>query len=215
MADRLEFEQRRDDLTESERVVEHLPDPLGGSVEIELQNDMHMPSVRSVGSIDQTSGMRFWLAVVHRDHVRRGVEQGIAQVNHGSKAGVAKLQPGDGLVFYSPRDVAAPADGRDGTSLQAFTAIGRVADGDPWQAAPMMMGDRGEVSPWRRRVEYLDGVVDAPIAPLLSELELTRATPNWGWIMRRGLLEVTAHDFALISREMGVAHEMGADTLVE
>jgi len=170
---------------------------------------VHTPSVRSVGSNDQTSGMRFWLAVVHRDHVRRGVDQGIAQVNHGSKVGVAKLQPGDGLVYYSPRD-AYP----EGAPLQAFTAIGRVADGDPWQAAPVTMLGRGEVRPWRRRVEYLDGVVEAPIAPLLSVLELTRSTPNWGWIMRRGLLELTANDFALISREMGVAPELGADTLV-
>ena len=160
-------------------------------------------SVRSVGSDDQTSGMRFWLAVVHRDHVRRGVEQGIAQVNHGSKAGVMKLQPGDGLVYYSPKDVYP-----DGVALQCFTAIGRVADGDPWQAAPVTMLGRGEVQPWRRRVEYLEGVVETPIAPLLPVLELTRSTPNWGWMMRRGLLEMTAHDFGLI------AHEMGADSLV-
>jgi hypothetical protein len=152
--------------------------------------------------------MRFWLAVVHRDHVRRGVEQGIAQVNHGSKAGVAKLQPGDALVYYSPRDAAASDDRHEGASLQAFTAIGRVAEGEPWQAAPVAMLGRGEVRPWRRRVEYLDGVVETPIAPLLSVLDLTCSTPNWGWIMRRGLLEVTAHDFGLI------AHEMGADTLI-
>ena len=179
-----------------------------------MQNDVHTPSVRSVGSNDQTSGMRFWLAVVHRDHVRRGVDQGISQVNHGSKAGVAKLQPGDGLVYYSPRDGAVTGDGPDGAALQAFTAIGRVADGDPWQEAPVTMLGREEVRPWRRRVEYLDGVIEAPIAPLLPVLDLTRSTPNWGWIMRRGLLEVTAHDFAIISREMGIASEMGADTLV-
>lgn len=144
--------------------------------------------------------MRFWLAVVHRDHVRRGVDQGIAQVNHGSKAGVAKLQPGDGLVYYSPRD-AYP----DGSPLQAFTAIGRVAVGDPWQAAPVKMFGRGDVRPWRRRVEYVDGVAETPIAPLLPVLELTRSTPNWGWLMRRGLLGVTAHDFATIAKEMGAA----------
>jgi hypothetical protein len=147
--------------------------------------------------------MRFWLAVVHRDHVRRGVEQGIAQVNHGSKSGIARLHPGDGLVYYSPKD-GYP----DGAALRAFTAIGRVAEGGPWQAAPMAMGDRGGVAPWRRRVEYLDDVTEAPIEPLLPVLELTRSTPNWGWIMRRGLLELTAHDFGLI------AHEMGADSYV-
>lgn len=135
--------------------------------------------------------------------MRHGVEQGIAQVNHGSRAGILRLSPGDGLVYYSPKDVYP-----EGAALRAFTAIGRVADGEPWQAAPVAMLTRGEVRPWRRRVEYLDGVVEVPIAPLLPVLELTRETPNWGWLMRRGLLELSATDFAVI------AHEMGADTLV-
>lgn len=148
----------------------------------------------------QDRGVKNWLAVVHRDHVRRGVEQGIAQVNHGSRAGVLRLQPGDGLVYYSPKDVHP-----EGAPLRAFTAIGRVADGEPWQAAPMAMGDRGIVAPWRRRVEYVEAAREAPIEPLLGELELTRATPNWGWILRRGLLEVTPRDFAVIARAMGAA----------
>jgi hypothetical protein len=151
-----------------------------------------------------TRRMRYWLAVVHRDHVRRGVEQGIAQVNHGSRAGIQRMSPGDGLTYYSPRETYP-----DGRALQAFTAIGRVADGDPWQAAPVAMLTRGEVRPWRRRVEYVEGVADTPITPLLPVLDLTRSTPNWGWLMRRGLLELTAHDFGVI------AAEMGADTLIQ
>lgn len=141
--------------------------------------------------------------MVQRDHVRSGVAQGIAQLSHGARAPIARLAPGDGLLYYSPKD-AYP----DGAPLRAFTAIGRVADGEPWQAAPVTMQARGEVRPWRRRVEYVDGVVEAPIGPLLPVLELTRDTPNWGWLLRRGTLEVTAHDFAR------VAEQMGADSLV-
>lgn len=147
--------------------------------------------------------MKYWLGVVHRDHVRRGVELGIAQVNHGSRAGVVRLSPGDGLVYYSPLDVFP-----DGSALRAFTAIGRIADGEPWQGEPVTMRAKGEVRPWRRRVDYTDGIREVEIAPLLPVLELTRDTPNWGWLMRRGLLELTARDFAVIAREMG------ADTLV-
>lgn len=147
--------------------------------------------------------MRYWLGVVHRDHVRRGVDQGIAQLDHGSRTAIARLSPGDGLVYYSPRETSPR-----GRELRAFTAIGRVADGEPWQAAPVSMAGRGEVAPWRRRVEYVDGVEEAPIAPLLPVLELTRATRDWGWVMRRGTLELTSHDFAVL------AAEMGADNLV-
>lgn len=134
--------------------------------------------------------------------MRRGVEQGIAQVNHGSRAGIERMSPGDGLVYYSPRD-AYP----DGIALKAFTAIGVIADGEPWQGAPVTMLAKGAVRPWRRRVDYVEPVAEAPIAPLLPVLDLTRDTPNWGWLMRRGLLEVTSHDFGVIARQLG------ADTL--
>jgi len=47
--------------------------------------------------------MTHWLGAVSRDHVRRGVALGIAQIGHGKRAGLARMQPGDWLVHYSPR----------------------------------------------------------------------------------------------------------------
>lgn len=130
------------------------------------------------------------------------MELGIAQLNHGSRTAISRLSPGDGLVYYSPKDVYP-----DGRPLRAFTAIGRVADGEPWQADAVLMADR-DVRPWRRRVDYAMEAQEAPIAPLLPVLDLTRDTPNWGWLLRRGTLELTPHDFGVIARELG------ADTLV-
>jgi hypothetical protein len=141
--------------------------------------------------------MRYWLGVVHRGHVLRGVSLGIAQTNHGAKAGVMRMQPGDGIVYYSPK-TSYP----DGPALREFTAIGRIADGEPWQA------DEGDRHPWRRRAEYDESAHAVPIAPLLQVLELTRGNPNWGFAMRRGHLEMSRHDFELL------AHEMGADSLI-
>ncbi|MFE3254725.1 hypothetical protein ACFXHE_03560, partial [Nocardia sp. NPDC059229] len=40
-----------------------------------------------------------------------------------------------------------------------------------------------------------------PIDDLRTELDLT-SVPNWGIVLRRGLVELTAHDFDLISRAM-------------
>jgi EVE domain len=137
--------------------------------------------------------MRYWLGVVQREHVLRGVSLGIAQVNHGA-ASIRRFQPGDGLVYYSPK-TAYP----DGDPLREFTAIGRIAEGEPWQA------DEGERHPWRRRVEFDESAHAVPIAPLLEVLELTRGNRNWGFIMRRGQVEVTAHDFGVIATEMGAA----------
>ena len=141
--------------------------------------------------------MRYWLGVVQREHVLRGVALGIAQTNHGAKGGIARMEPGDGFVYYSPK-TSYP----DGDPLREFTAIGRIAPGDPWQ------GEDGEWRPWRRKVDYDGSAVATPIGPLLGVLDLTRGNRNWGFTMRRGHVEVTEHDFRVI------AHEMGADSLL-
>jgi hypothetical protein len=145
---------------------------------------------------------QFWMGVVHRDHALRGVSQGIAQTNHGAKFGIARMKPGDGFVFYSPKDVYP-----DGHSLREFTAIGIVAPGDPWQSASVM-GPGSEVRPWRRKVDWDESAKAAPITPLLDVLELTRGIRNWGLQLQKGHLALSAHDFAII------AHEMGADELL-
>ena len=95
--------------------------------------------------------MRYWLGVVQRSHVLHGVALGIAQTNHGVRSGIQRMQPGDGLVYYSPK-----TDYPDGDPLREFTAIGRIADGEAWQADDTMMvaGKETDRHPWRRRVEY-------------------------------------------------------------
>jgi hypothetical protein len=139
------------------------------------------------------AGEKNWLGVVSRDHVLRGVEKGIAQIGHGKSAGLRRLGTGDGFVYYSPRD-AYPK----GAPVRAFTAIGRVADDEVWQT------DEGEFKPWRRRIDYEPGAVEVPIADLSDRLDLT-AKPNWGYALRRGLLELSPKDFALIQAAMTAA----------
>lgn len=134
--------------------------------------------------------IRYWLAVVQHDHVLRGVALGIAQVNHGARAPLAAMNESDGFVYYSPRETIG------GDPLKAFTAIGRIADDAVYQASD------GDFRPWRRRVEYREDAELAPIRPLLGALDLTRNAPNWGYQLRRGLIELTKHDFEVIGRQM-------------
>jgi hypothetical protein len=155
-----------------------------------------MPSDADVGRDGEHQVMRFWLGVVQREHVLRGVALGIAQINHGSKA-VGRMAPGDGFVYYSPK-TAYPV----GDPLREFTAIGRIAEGEMWQA------EDGDFRPWRRKVDYDGAAVPAPITPLLDVLDLTRGNRNWGYQLRRGQLELTEHDFRVI------AEHMGADSLL-
>ncbi len=134
--------------------------------------------------------MRAWLGVASRDHVRRGVELGIAQIGHGRRAGLARMHPQDWIVYYSPRATLG-----DKEPLQAFTAIGQIVDDEIWQA------DEGDFRPWRRRVDYLAGAVETSVRPLTATLELTRR-PNWGYQLRRSLVELSPEDLAAIRQAM-------------
>ncbi|MFC6356810.1 EVE domain-containing protein [Luethyella okanaganae] len=144
--------------------------------------------------------IRYWLGVVQREHVLRGVSLGIAQLNHGSRSSISRLGESDGLVYYSPK-TSFP----DGERLREFTAIGRVAAGEVYQATdgPAMTTASGETfRPWRRRVDYDHAAVAAPIGPLLPVLDFTSASSNWGFQLRRGLIELSRHDFDVIREQM-------------
>jgi len=158
-----------------------------------------MPTSRSGGS-ERAAGKavtppRFWIGVASRDHVRRGVAGAFCQLGHGKAAPIRRLSPGDWIAYYSPRE-SHP----DGAPLQAFTAIGEVQPGEPYAV------DMGEgFVPTRRDVRFRRRAKEAPIRPLLETLALTRGKPGWGAVFRRGLVEVSADDFARIAAAMAVA----------
>ncbi len=129
--------------------------------------------------------MGAWLGVVSAEHVRRGVELGIAQIGHGKRSGLARMTPGDTLVYYSPVERLG-----DGTPLRQFTALGTVADDEIWQA------DDGDFHPFRRRVAY-ENVRPVPLQEVKDRLLLT-ASPNWGYQLRRGLLPLEEQDLAVL-----------------
>ena len=134
--------------------------------------------------------MKYWIGIVSKEHVMRGVALGIAQIGHGKRNGLARMQAGDGFVYYSPKE------NLEGTQpLQAFTALGTVADDIVWQA------DEGDFKPWRRRILYQQ-THDAPIRPLLQQLSFTKDRLNWGYAFRYGLVEITEADFNIIAAAM-------------
>jgi hypothetical protein len=131
-----------------------------------------------------------WLGVVSAEHVARGDRLGIAQINHGKRAGLARMRPGDWLVEYSPQRRLGEQD-----PVRAFTALGRIADDEIWQA------DEGCFKPFRRRVEYRPDARWAPLEELRHRLDLTAAA-NWGYSLRRGLVPLTGHNLAVITEAM-------------
>jgi len=140
-----------------------------------------------------TTAPQFWIGVVSREHVQRGVEGGFIQLNHGKRAPLQRLHAGDGLVMYSPR-TSHP----DGEPLQQFTAIGVVATGEIYQVE--MSAD---FKPYRVDVAFLKAN-EAPIKPLVERLSFIKSKLHWGGAFRFGYVKVPAQDFALIAKAMGV-----------
>lgn len=128
--------------------------------------------------------MKYWINVVSRDHVQRGVNGGFTQANHGKPWALRKMSKGDYIIFYSPKTTF-----ENGDPLQAFTALGRITDDEPYQS---------EVSPdfrpWRRNVRF-ESVVETPIRPLIDDLEFIENKVQWGYKFRFGVIEINKPDF--------------------
>ena len=137
---------------------------------------------------------RNWVAVASAAHVRIGRGSGFMQVCHGKAAPLRRITAGDHVVYYSPTDQF-----RGNDRLQSFTAIGAVKDGMAYQAD---MG--GGFQPFRRDVDWRDAEA-APIKPLLERLDFTQGKRNWGYQLRFGLFEISAHDMAMIAAAMGTS----------
>jgi hypothetical protein len=135
---------------------------------------------------------RYWIGVVSRDHVENAVAHGFVQLNHGKAAPLARMQAGDGFAFYSPRE-SYP----EGATLQAFTAIGSVADAPIYETT---MPELGKI--YRRDVAFLDAT-PAPIRPLVPQLTFIRSKTHWGVAFRFGLVRVPRDDFETIAAAMG------------
>lgn len=135
--------------------------------------------------------MTNWINTVSRDHVLRGVRGGFTQANHGKPHMLRKMARGDWIVFYSPK-----TDYPQGEPLQAFTAIGQVADDEPYRAE--MSPD---FQPWRRSVDFLD-CGEAPIRPLIERLEFIEDPARWGYRFRFGVFQINDHDLEVIRSAM-------------
>lgn len=141
--------------------------------------------------------MKYWIGVASRDHVNCGVSGGFAQVCHGKGAPLKKMAPGDWLIYYSPVITFG-----EKKSCQAFTAIGQVKEGEPYQF--QMMPD---FVPFRRDINFVSSK-ETPIAPLLAELSFIKDKARWGFPFRRGLFAISESDFKLIASKMNVSQHL-------
>lgn len=137
------------------------------------------------------SAPKYYIVVVSKDHIQRGVAGGFMQANHGKATSLRKLHKGDWVIIYSPK---MTFEGNE--PLQAFTAIGQVKDEELYQ---YKMSEN--FIPYRRNVVYYQ-CHEIPIAPLINSLDFIENKKAWGYRFRFGFFEIDEADFELIRSQM-------------
>lgn len=135
--------------------------------------------------------MKYFIITASKDHVQTGVEQGIAQAEHGKKTSLEKLRKDDQVIYYSSKDKY-----ENGKPYQKFTAAGQVRDDEAYQA---IVSD--DFEPWRRDINYYS-VNELEIRPLLDDLNFIKNPKKWGFYLMSEFVEIGKSDFELIAKQM-------------
>lgn len=137
------------------------------------------------------SAPKYYIVVVSKDHIARGIAGGFIQSNHGKATLLNKLRKDDWVIIYSPK-----VSYEGNVPLQAFTAIGQVKDDELYRHK---MSD--SFNPFRRNMVYYQ-CNERPIVPLINDLDFVENKKAWGYRFRFGFFEIGEDDFELIRFEM-------------
>lgn len=121
------------------------------------------------------------MIVASRDHARRGLADGFVMANHGRQAPLARMQPGDGIVIYSPTTTYPK-----GEPLRAITIVGQVTGAEPEPSEVIPDGHRRRAELHEIEPLALDRIRDhLPTARLrfgCFELEAADAVAIWALV---------------------------------
>ena len=132
--------------------------------------------------------LRYWLGIASKDHVALGVAGGFCQLCHGKKAPLRRMERGDYILYYSPKQ-----EFRSRRPCQAITACG-VVIGDEVYQYEMLPG----FVPYRRDIEWQTPVREVP-------LDVLRTLPGWTEVapkLRFGQVELSPELFRAIQAYM-------------
>ncbi|MEP7146786.1 MAG: EVE domain-containing protein [bacterium] len=135
-----------------------------------------------------TTSTKYFVAVVSKDHVIKGVEGGFGQAGHGKEAPLKTMSRGDWLIYYSPKESL-----NSDIKCQSFTAIGTAADDEIHRVSISE-----SFNPFRRNINYKK-CKEISILPLIEKLTFIKDKSKWGYMFRFGFFEIPDADFKLIS----------------
>ncbi|MEO8666034.1 MAG: EVE domain-containing protein [Ignavibacteria bacterium] len=134
---------------------------------------------------------KYFIAVVSKDHVMKGVQGGFGQAGHGKEAPLKRMSKGDWLIYYSPKESL-----NSDIKCQSFTALGTTADDEIYQVTVSE-----SFKPFRRNINFRK-CKEISILPLIETLSFIKDKSKWGYMFRFGFFEIPVADFELISRLM-------------
>lgn len=133
----------------------------------------------------------YYLGIAEKSYVDLCTEAGVCVLGISGPSGVKKLNPGDGVIYYSPK--TAP----DGEVLRAFTAIGEVTGEGEYER------DFGSGTLlWCRNVAWRGEAREVSIYDHLDGLSWIKKPKNWGFYMRGSHRAIPGEDFARLSGAM-------------
>ena len=135
--------------------------------------------------------LKYWIGVASREHVIRGVEGGFVMLNHGKKAPLDRMNGGDVIFFYSPKEKLT-----DKEPLQSFVAVGRIDEGDAYRVKVT-----DDFEPFRKNATFIK-CTEADIHPLIEKLRFVEDPKRWGYKFRFGHLEIDSEDAETIAVAM-------------
>lgn len=135
--------------------------------------------------------MKYWLAVISLDHAKIAAGSSFLQVCHGKIAPLRRTSAEDQFFIYSPKT----GMGR-GESIMSITYRGSFDDEHIYQVE-----QSPDFFPYRKKVTFDYSFKPVPIHSIPG-MEFT-AKSNWGLMMRRGFIELSAADAARISEYKG------------
>ena len=140
----------------------------------------------------------YWIGVASRAHVKAGITGGFCQLGHGKHAPVKRLNPGDAIAYYSPRETLDPKS----DAVQAFTAAGEIGTRDAYlvQMSADFQAYRRDVTWWNAK--------EAAVKPLIGSLSFIKDPARWGYPFHRGAFTISSDDFAVIAAAMGIARKI-------
>lgn len=133
----------------------------------------------------------YYIVVVSKNHLQRGIEGGFMQSNHGKPTLLKRLENGDKVIFYSPKVTY------EGTEkLQKFTALAEIDNDEIYQVKIDL-----DFNPFRKDVVYKK-CNEVSILPLIAKLDFIQNKQSWGYAFRFGYVKISESDFNLIKSEL-------------